>query len=326
MGFYFLGTIFMFAAVGTVAVWLAGNALGFHQASAQLRVGSVALLVLLFFGLGGGGRLLRRVARPVGDIVEAARRVEAGDLTARVVERGPRDVRSVARAFNAMSDQLEQTDARRRRFLADVTHELRTPLAVIRGRAEGILEGVYPGDAAHVGPILESARTLEALIEDLRTLAMAEAGGLTLNRETVDLAQVLGETAALFSEAARDAGVTLTTATGIVPPIQADPARLQSVFSNLITNALRHTPRGGTVAVGAREEAGGVAVTVTDSGEGIAPELLPRVFERFAKGSGPSGSGLGLAIARDLVVAHGGRIAAENGAQGGATVTAWLPV
>ena len=320
-----LGFVFLAFALGTIAVWLMSNALGLQPASPGLRVASVALLLVASLGLGGGGRVLRRFAGPVGDVVEAAQRIEAGDLTARVTERGPRNVRSVAHAFNAMTTELQASDERRRQFLADVSHELRTPLSVIRGRAEGIIDGVYPGDAAHVAPILDSARTLEGLIEDLRTLALAGAGGLTLRRESLDLAVLINETLALFGEAARERGVRLSAAVDTLPAVQADAARLQSVLSNLVSNALRHTPVDGAVVVSARRNDAGVEVAVTDSGEGIPTDLLPQVFDRFVKGQESTGSGLGLAIARDLVVAHGGRISATNPPGGGAALVFWLP-
>jgi len=324
-GVFLLGFVFLAFALGTIAVWLVSNALALQPASPILRVASVAILLVALVGLSGGGRVLRRFAAPVVDVVEAAQRIEAGDLTARVTERGPRNFRSVARAFNAMTTELQASDERRRQFLADVSHELRTPLSVIRGRAEGIIDGVYPGDAEHVSPILESARTLELLIEDLRTLALAEAGGLTLRRECLDLGVLINETLSLFDEAARERRVKLSAVTGNLPAVQADPARLQSVFSNLVSNALRHTPPHGAVVVSARGHDEGIEVAVSDSGEGIPADILPRVFDRFVKGQTSTGSGLGLAIARDLVVAHGGRITAASPPGGGATIAFWLP-
>lgn len=324
-GVLFIGAAFLLFALGKVAVELASNVFGFQPAAPGLRVGSGAILLFIFFALGGGERVFRRFTRPVGQIIDAAQRIEGGDLSARVGEHGPRDVRSVARAFNAMSSALQSSDERRRQFLADITHELRTPLSVIRGRAEGIVDGVYPGDAAHVVPILESARTLELLIEDLRTLALAEAGGLTLHREPVDLGVLINETLARFEEPAGNREVQLSAAVEDLMDVQADPARLQSVLSNLVSNALRHSPVGGTVLVSAKRNDGGVEVAVTDTGPGIPVDLLPNVFDRFVKGGRSTGSGLGLAIARDLVVAHGGRISAANSPAGGARIVFWLP-
>lgn len=324
---WMMGFVVTLAAIATISVWLVGNVLGINEASTGLRAISLALLVLAFFGLAGGGRMFRRVARPVEELVEGASQIEAGDFTVRVREHGPREVRTVARAFNAMAEQLQVTDDRRRAFLADVTHELRTPLSVVRGRAEGIMDGVYPGDKEHVAPMLEAARTLERLIEDLRTLALADAGGLTLRREEVDLALLVHETLAAFETPAADAGIQLSAELAIdLPVISADPGRLQSVLSNIVSNAIRHTPAGGTVRVAVSRSGDVIEVGVSDPGEGIAAELLPQIFDRFVKAPGSAGSGLGLAIARDLVVAHGGQIDASSPPGAGTTIRFTLPV
>jgi signal transduction histidine kinase len=313
-------------AVIAITIWLIGNVVGLNGAGTPVRLGSLALLILVYVVLRGGRRAFRGIARPVGELVDAASQIEEGDFTVRVREHGPREVRQVARAFNEMAEQLEATDARRRAFLADVSHELRTPLSVIRGRAEGILDGVYPGDAEHVGPVLEAARTLERLIEDLRTLALADAGGLTLHSEPVDMDVLVRETVATFQGSAGERGLRLDADVAPdLPVIRADPGRIQSVVSNLITNAIRHTPSGGAVKVTVGRSDAGVEVAVNDTGEGIDPELLPHIFERFVKGSSSSGSGLGLAIARDLVVAHGGSIEAASQPGSGTTIRFRLP-
>jgi len=227
----------------------------------------------------------------------------------------------VAGAFNAMSARLEATEARRRSFLADVTHELRTPLSVIRGQAEGIADGLYPGDAAHLAPILGATRTLETLVDDLRTLTLSESGSLVLERESVDLAVLVNETLESFRANAEAGGVQLREQVAeTVPLVNADPARLRSILANLLANAVRYTPPGGTVTVRARPGPGLVEIEVADTGAGIPPELLPNVFERFARGPGSQGSGLGLAIARDLVVAHGGTIKAAESEPGLGTI------
>ena len=327
MAIWTVGFFFALTSAIVLAAWLVANVLGITGAAPVVRLGSLALLVLVVIAFSGGGRMVRRFARPVGDLVDAASQIEAGDLTVRVRERGPREVRTVARAFNEMAEQLEATDTRRRTFLADVTHELRTPLSVIRGRAEGIVDGVYPGDAEHVAPVLEAARTLEGLIEDLRTLALADAGGLTLRREPVDVVVLVNETLALFDGEAADASVRLTAdIQPNMPLIQADPGRLQSVLANLVSNAIRHTPAGGSVEVAGQMTGDHLEVSVRDTGDGIAPELLANVFERFVKGSSSSGSGLGLAIARDLVVAHGGSIDASSQPGSGTAMRFTLPL
>jgi two-component system sensor histidine kinase BaeS len=284
------------------------------------------VILLVAIGIGFAVRSVRRVVTPLSGLIAAAGRVEAGDYTAQVAVAGSRELRSVARAFNAMTATLRENEQRRRSFLADVTHELRTPLAVIRGQAEAIADGVYPGDAEHLAPIIEAARTLEVLTEDLRTLALSEAGALALAREHVDLSALAHDAVAGFRARAEAAGVTLgAVAAEDVPPADADPARIRAVLGNLLANALRHTPAGGTIEVAVRRAGERVEVAVTDTGQGISAELLPHVFDRFVKGPGSTGSGLGLAIARDVVTAHGGTIEIESRPGAGTTVRLALP-
>jgi two-component system, OmpR family, sensor histidine kinase BaeS len=315
------------AALGLSALAsLIGNWPVGRGGGAGIRAPQLLLILLIAIGIAVAVRSVRRVVTPLSGLIAAAGRVEAGDYTARVAVQGSPELRSVARAFNAMTATLRENEQRRRSFLADVTHELRTPLAVIRGQAEAIADGVYPGDAEHLAPIIEAARALEVLTEDLRTLALTEAGALALAREQVDLAALAQDAVAAFQAQAEAAGVTLTAeAAEEVPPADADPARIRAVLGNLLANALRHTPAGGTVSVAVRRSGERVELAVADTGEGIPADLLPHVFDRFAKGPGSPGSGLGLAIARDVVTAHGGtiEIASEPGA--GATVRLALP-
>jgi len=290
--------------------------------------GFLALAVLALLVIAISGRFLRRTLRPVGDLVEAAQRVEAGDFSARVDEGGSSDVRGLARAFNAMSAQLEADQQRRRSLLADVSHELRTPLTVVRGNLEGILDGLYPADAAHLAPILEEMRVLERLVDDLRALSQSEAGAIVLRREPTDLGALVQEVAAGFQAQSDANGVTLSIDIGSgLPRLDMDPSRIRSVIGNLLANALRYTPRGGRIEVAAQRspDASGVTVSVHDSGPGIAPEILPRVFERFVRAPDSPGSGLGLAIARNVVEAHGGQISATSSPGEGTTIQFSLP-
>jgi len=288
--------------------------------------GLLAILILLVVAV-GVRNLLRGAAGPIGDLIEAAGSVEAGDYAVRVRERGPRELRSLARAFNAMSAQLEETDAQRNRLLSDVSHELRTPLTVMQGSLEGILDGLYPADEAHLAPILEETRILSRIIDDLRTLASAEAGSLSLHREPTDLGAVLADAVAAFRSQADAARVTLE-AGGVeaLPTLDLDPERIRQVLANLITNALRHTPPGGRIDLAADSGPTAVTVTVTDTGTGMEPEVLERIFERFYREAESRGSGLGLPIARELVRAHGGAISAESEPGRGTTVHITLPV
>jgi signal transduction histidine kinase len=252
---------------------------------------------------------VRRMTRPMSSLIDAARRIESGDYSARVPEWGSPDIRSVARAFNSMSARLKSMDDQRRSFLADVTHELRTPLAVIRGQAEAISDGVYPADATHLAPILDATATLDRLVEDLRTLVLTDAGTLVLHKEPTDIGALVHETVESFRPQAEPAGLSLTSELGPdLPAIDVDPDRIRQVVGNLLSNAIRHTPSGGSVKVGVSSSGEHATITVTDTGEGIPPELLPHVFERFVKGPHSTGSGLGLAIAHDIVRAHGGNL------------------
>ncbi|MEP7199074.1 MAG: HAMP domain-containing sensor histidine kinase [Chloroflexota bacterium] len=287
-----------------------------------------ALVVVLFVGVWLVGRTLRRAATPLADVMDGVGRVAEGDYSVRVAERGPRAMRSLARAFNTMAERLQRNDELRRDLMADVAHELRTPLAVIQGNLEGVLDGVYPRDDAHLAPILDETRVLSRLIDDLRTLALAESGALKLQTEPTDLAVLLSETVNSFRAQAEGNGVTLTVdVAGDLPLLDVDPTRIREVATNLIANALRYTPRSGAVRVRATFDATSQRATVSvgDSGAGIAPEALPHIFERFYKASNSRGSGLGLTIAKNLVAAHGGEMSAQSEVGKGTTITFTLP-
>jgi two-component system sensor histidine kinase BaeS len=311
----------------TLTAWLVASVLGMVSAAAPVQLRSLAVLLLVALAVAAGVRGVRRLLWPLRDLVGAAGRIEAGDYSGHVPEHGPPELRSVARAFNSMTAHLRANEERRRTFLADVTHELRTPLAVIRGQAEAIADGVYPGDAEHVGPIVDAARTLELLTEDLRTLALADAGSLVLTREPADLGALAHDAAAAFRAQAEAVGVTLTAeADADLASADLDPARVRGVIGNVVANALRHTPAGGAVGIRVRALGDRVEMTVTDNGGGIPPDLLPHVFDRFAKTPGSPGSGLGLAIARDVVTAHGGAIDVESEVGSGTTVRIAFPL
>lgn len=269
----------------------------------------VAAIILIFTV-----RAIRRAIYPIADVIDAAQRVADGDYATRVQERGPREVRGLTRAFNAMTARLEANDAQRRAMLADVSHELRTPLTVIQGNLEGMMDGVYPLDRAHLEPVLDETRQLARLIQDLRTHALAESGALHLQKESTDLAVLVNETAASFRAQAESSGIALLVdAEMMLPNVAVDPARIRQVLENLIANALRYTARGGEVRVTCtRSTDKNVRVTVKDTGRGIPREELPHVFERFYKARDSRGTGLGLAIAKSLVQAHGGDIGAES--------------
>jgi signal transduction histidine kinase len=319
---------FVFLAGGTVARLLWGGRSGPPGGAARgwggppfglLLLGLLAVAFLV-------GRAVRRMAAPIGEVMEAADRVAGGDYSTRVKVRGAGEVGRLASSFNQMTERLQASETQRRALLADVAHELRTPLSVIRGSVEGMLDGVYPPDESHLGPILEETAVMARLLDDLQTLSTAEAGVLRLHRERVDPLSLAQDATAAFRARADRAGVGLDCrAPGPVPEVDVDPLRIGEVLANLLTNAIRHTPRGGSVRVTVEPDPAGVAVAVADTGPGIDPRDLPHVFDRFVKSADSGGAGLGLAIARSLVEAHGGRITAASVPGQGTTMRFVLP-
>jgi signal transduction histidine kinase len=301
-----------------------GVAIGVGQPTSLLIVIAIGLVGLIVTLAG----FMRRIASPLGEVVEAADRVSDGDYSVRVVERGPPFVRSAARAFNAMTERLHVQDRHRRQLMADIAHELRTPLTVMQGRIEGLLDGVYPRDDDHLSRVLEDSRVMARLIEDLRTLANAESGVLKLQREATDLATLIEDSVSAVAPQADERSVALRIAVSPdLPLVNVDPVRIREVLTNLLTNAVRHTEAQGRVMVAAEQAGDGrMELAVSDTGSGIAPEDLPHVFERFYKGRGSHGSGLGLTIARSLIVAHGGDITARSTLGQGTTMTISLPL
>jgi len=317
----------LIAVVLTIGVILVGTGVGLIEAPPLVRFLAIAALVLFLLLVLRGGRRFQRMAVNLGEFVDAAGRIEAGDYGVQVAERGPRELRTLARAFNAMGTRLAAADRNRRAFVADLTHEFRTPLSIIRGQAEGIGDGVYPGDQAHVTPILDAAATLDTLVDALATMTLADVGSLRLKREAVDAPVLVTSSLAAFQSAADAASVRLVADLEPErPAVDADPARIRGVLGNLISNAIRYTPSGGTVTASARRAGDNVVFAVRDTGQGIPNELRPRIFERFVKGPGSPGSGLGLAIAKDVVSAHGGTIEAISETGKGAEIRFTLPV
>jgi signal transduction histidine kinase len=327
-GCIFLVAILLIAGLLTSAVWALAALVGLASAPPIVTFGGLIVIVIVIVAIGATFASIRRMTAPIDDLADAAERIERGDYSTRVEERGSQSMQGLVRAFNQMSGRLQALDEGRRTFLADVAHELRTPLTVIEGQLEAISDGVYPADAEHLEPMREQIRTLEKLIDDMRTVALAEAGGLTLNLAPTDLADLLSDQLGAFSAQAGAASVTLVPQIPAgLPRATADEQRVRQVVANLLANALRHTPAGGRVTVNARASADGsfLTVEVADTGSGIAPDLLPRVFDRFVKGEGSGGSGLGLAICRDIIEAHGGAISVASEPSRGTTVTFTLP-
>ena len=318
--------------MATVATWILAGLLGLtgiHAGSSAVPgqvVLAVAVGAILLVAL---GRSARRVSAPVTDLLAAADRLAIGDYEVRVPERGPRELRAAARSLNTLAERLAATDERRRALLADISHELRTPLTVVRGGLEGMLDGLRPRDDAHLAALRDETLLIDRLIDDLRTVALAQTGSLPLHLAEVEPADLVDDAVAAMTGSAETARVQLRGRhAGKLPTLVADADRLAEVLRNLIANALRHTPEGGTVDVEASaQDARTVAFAVVDSGTGLAPGDAERIFERYQRAAGSPGSGLGLSIARELVTAHGGSIAASSAGPGrGTTVRFTIPV
>jgi two-component system OmpR family sensor kinase/two-component system sensor histidine kinase BaeS len=306
----------------TLLVWLIGSGLAFG-------------LPLLALGL--AARVFRSYAIPLAEIMDAAEAVAGGDLTVRVQERGSKEFQRLAHSFNRMTEELARTDRQRRNLTADVAHELRTPLHIIQGNLEAVLDGVYAATPAHIEATLDETRTLARLVDDLRILSLAEAGELPLQLEAVDVGDLLADVATSFAAQAESASIRLTAqlpaqlSTTDTLQVWGDVGRLDQVLSNLVVNAIRHTPAGGTVTLEASATTAQVQIRVCDSGVGIAAEELPFIFDRFWRGdrarthTPTGGSGLGLAIAAQLVRAQGGEITVASQVGRGTTFTLSLP-
>jgi Signal transduction histidine kinase len=276
-------------------------------------------------------RNIRRMSNPLDELVEASNKVAEGDYSIRVEEKGPPEVRLLLRGFNSMAERLQVTDQQRRNMLADVSHELRTPITVIQGNVEGILDGLYPADQERLKSILEETQVLSRLVDDLRTLALAESGALRLKREPTNLAELIRDTVSNFEAPANEKEIRLSLSLHEAEEANIDPQRVREVLTNLLSNALRYTPRAGEVEVGLMESSRGapegraITIFVEDNGPGIESSDLPHVFDRFYKSSDSGGMGLGLSIAKYLVEAHNGKIWAQSEIGKGTKISFSLP-
>ena len=295
---------------------------------ALLLAAAAASLVAVLIALG----FSRRILGPIEDLTAAARRMEKGDLSQRVEVRSRDEIGELARAFNAMADGLARLEELRRNMVTDVAHELRTPLSNIRGYLEALREGVVEPKQEVLDSLYEEAMLLNRLVDDLQELALAEAGQLRLERRPVALADVVDRAVEAARSRATAKGIALRVdLPEDLPLVDVDSQRIGQVLGNLLTNALTHTPSGGEVVVAARAGESEVEVIVSDTGEGIPPEHLPYIFERFyrvnkSRSRATGGTGLGLAIAKQLVEAHGGRIEVESEVGKGSRFTFTLPV
>jgi signal transduction histidine kinase len=299
----------------------------------------VSTLTVGVVALGLGSFFFFHITAPIRDLTRAAEAVAGGDLTQQVTVRSQDELGRLAKAFNAMTTTMNRNETLRRQMVADIAHELRTPLSLVQGSLEAMLDGLYELNQENIASVHEETQVLTRLVKDLRDLAQAEAGQLHLEREALAVNDLIERAVELFQAEAIEQGVALTTEIAAnLPPLPGDRQRLNQVLVNLLSNALRHTPAGGKITLSARlmtvqgaDTSPALLIAVADTGQGIPSEDLPYVFERFyrsdksrARGSG--GSGLGLAITRQIIEAHGGRIWVESEVERGSVFSLSLPV
>jgi signal transduction histidine kinase len=318
------GLSLLAVALPLAAVLLSGIAM-FHMGAdvVILAVAAASSTVAIAAALLVG----KSITAPVDRLRSASAALARGDLTARAPEAGPAEIAELGSTFNAMAARLEELFEARRELVAWASHDLRTPLAAIRAMTEAIEDGIAKPEE-YTQALAEQARTLGALVDDLFELARIDAGALTLELRDAPLARLVDSCMRGVEAEARRRNVSLETRLDGAPAVRCAPDKVERVLLNLLTNALRHTPSDGSIAVLVAPGSNEVRVSVEDSGEGIAPDASLRVFERFWRADparSPGGSGLGLAIARGLVEAQGGRIWAENRPSGGARVSFTLP-
>lgn len=279
-----------------------------------LIAGVAGAVVAILLGL----LLTRQFTKPIRELKKGAAHIARGALSYRVEVKSRDELGDLAKSFNTMAVSLDNGEQARRRLLADIAHELRTPLSVIEGTVDAMLDGVYEPNPGNLASIKEETALLTRLVADLRDLTLAESGQLKLQIESTDLAELVQRRVSQAEVMAREKNITLRMdiAEGL-PEIEADGRRIEQVVANLLDNALNHTPSGGTVSVAVSTGKEGILVSVSDTGEGIPAEHLSHVFERFykvddARSRKTGGAGLGLAIAKQMVELHGGRIWVES--------------
>jgi signal transduction histidine kinase len=311
------GLVVMALVVGAAVATLVAVT---SRANVWLVIG-VAILVILVIGT-LARNVLGRTFAPVGELIDATRRLGDGETGVRIRNFRPGPLAAVGASFNRMAERLEAEDERRRRFLADVSHEMRTPLTVIRGEVEAVLDGLHP--TGSLDRVLDEVDLMDRLLEDLRVLAMAEAGRLTLHPEPTDLTILVRDVVATYATAIEGQAVSLEVdVSDEIPEMQIDPQRVRQILSNLVSNALKQMPEGGSLQISMRANQATAEVLVADTGPGIPPDRLDAIFERFVRSGDTAGTGWPRSPA--TWPSLDGRWAA-NRQGGGAVFTLTLPI
>ena len=297
-----------------------------------LRAMTQTIITFTIIGIIAGVLSSRGLTAPLSRLADAAQAIGERDLSRRVVVRGSQEIKDVARAFNKMAAQLEEAETLRQSMLADIAHELRTPLSVIQGNLQAILDDVYELDKSEIAHLYDQTRQLSRLVDDLRELAQAEANQLPMDITTLDFKVLLKDVTHFYTPIIESAEITLHTQIGDgIPLIQGDRRRLVQCIQNLLNNSIRFTPEGGTISLILTGTSKGLLLKIVDSGTGIHPDHLQYIFDRFyrtdpARTRETGGRGLGLAITRAIIEAHGGGIQAHSDGNGkGTTFTIRLP-
>jgi signal transduction histidine kinase len=290
------------------------------------------LIISSLVGITGGVLLSRWLASPLQNLEKGAQAIAKKELTHRVPVTGSREIQSLALSFNQMAAQLETAESLRQNLLADVAHELRHPVHILKGNLQAILDDIYPLSKEEIARLVDQTNHLSALINDLHELAQAEAQQLAMHKQPTNIAQLVKDVTAVFKPAAAAKQIDLQVQLlGAMPTLEVDASRLRQVLHNLLDNGLRHTPKNGRIHVTVEQKETGLQIQVADTGTGIAPDELHHVFDRFYRGdsarSRERGSvGLGLAIVRAIIEAHDGRITVTSPGLGqGSTFTITLP-
>lgn len=322
----------------TVGYLLPEGARTFTSEQEEALVSQLNRAALIAASIAGGAGLILAILlaygllRPIQNLTQAAARVGEGDLSQRVIISGDNELSTLGSVFNQMAQSLQEEEEHRQALTADIAHELRTPLSIQQAHLEALQDGIYELSLKNLAPIAEQNRSLTRLVDDLRTLALADAGELSLERTETNLPGLIRRTATRFGAKAQTKGITFNLSlTSDCPTLNLDPQRIEQILNNLLSNALRYSPENASIEINLTHTTQRVSLAIHDKGHGISADELLHIFDRFYKGDksrtrSNGGTGLGLSISRKLAQAHGGSLEAGNHPQGGAVFTLTLPV